>query len=69
MENDLECHVRFRAHELWEANGKPNGNSFWDLAEAEVKRGRAKGFDRSPDLDARVDLAESLVTPSHAPAS
>ena len=37
MDDDRNLEIRFRAHELWEANGRPNGHSFWERAEAELR--------------------------------
>ena len=43
MDDDEDYSIRFRAHELWEQNGEPNGTflDFWFAAEAELKSNRA----------------------------
>jgi hypothetical protein len=44
MDAELEDRIRKRAHELWEAHGKPEGrdDDFWHQAESEV-RGKDTG--------------------------
>ncbi len=42
MDDDEDYQIRFRAHELWEQSGEPNGAalSLWFAAEAELKSQR-----------------------------
>jgi len=47
MNNPIEEQIRLRAHELWEAAGKPKGqeDAFWYQAEREIKDRAANNAD------------------------
>ena len=65
MDDDEDYSIRFRAHELWEQNGEPNGTfiDFWFAAEAELK---SKQDESRPAIPAPVPAKEADHSPVDA---
>ena len=65
MGDDWDYQVRHRAYELWNEAGRPDGKhlQFWEAAEQELKRRRAKEGPQAESEDTEI-LGER---PSDAP--
>lgn len=58
---DLEQRIRDRAHQIWEAEGQPEGaqDRHWEQARLEIEAEERIG---STDTDADTELTSSLAT-------
>ena len=65
MDDDEAYSIRFRARELWEQSGEPNGTfiDFWFAAEAEHK---SKGDDMSAGFATQPPAKEAEHLPLQA---
>lgn len=71
MADDREDQIRRRAHEIWEAEGKPHGRDrlHWDQAAEELAGGDSAEVQAEAAIDVVEDAKKAIARKRKTPAA